>query len=294
MPGEDKKMWPTPNQRDTRRGCHQKQLATEVDKYEPKMWPTPTHSDAKTHEKDYVRFDSLTAEINRQRDKMWPTPDSSQRGTRAADLVKNKSTVKRRDSGQERGIDLQTAVKMWPTPQERDFRSPKRVNSKTNYYQLNEEIKESNGVQGQLNPDWVEWLMGWPIGWTSLEPLKELIWLDWEIDPADIDEPVNYPTPRSNEGWQGEGATRAYREAGFVQPTWRYTPDGEVVRSKRGTFDTSLTTAVRARDGRNIGPIPRIATNIPDRVNRLKAIGNGQVPLCAATAWRILSGNETT
>jgi hypothetical protein len=27
------------------------------------------------------------------------------------------------------------------------------------------------------------------------------------------------------------------------------------------------------------------------RVDRLKAIGNGQVPLCAATAWRILTNN---
>jgi hypothetical protein len=26
-----------------------------------------------------------------------------------------------------------------------------------------------------------------------------------------------------------------------------------------------------------------------DRISRLKAIGNGQVPLCAATAWRLLS-----
>lgn len=26
-------------------------------------------------------------------------------------------------------------------------------------------------VNGRLNPDWVEWLMGWPIGWTDLEPL---------------------------------------------------------------------------------------------------------------------------
>jgi hypothetical protein len=25
------------------------------------------------------------------------------------------------------------------------------------------------------------------------------------------------------------------------------------------------------------------------RVDRLKAIGNGQVPLCAATAWRLLT-----
>jgi hypothetical protein len=27
------------------------------------------------------------------------------------------------------------------------------------------------------------------------------------------------------------------------------------------------------------------------RVDRLKAIGNGQVPLCAATAWRVLTRN---
>jgi hypothetical protein len=26
-----------------------------------------------------------------------------------------------------------------------------------------------------------------------------------------------------------------------------------------------------------------------NRVDRLKAIGNGQVPLCAATAWRLLN-----
>ena len=22
---------------------------------------------------------------------------------------------------------------------------------------------------GKLNPEWVEWLMGWPIGWTALD-----------------------------------------------------------------------------------------------------------------------------
>lgn len=26
--------------------------------------------------------------------------------------------------------------------------------------------------RGQLNPDWVEWLMGWPIGWTDSKPLE--------------------------------------------------------------------------------------------------------------------------
>lgn len=38
----------------------------------------------------------------------------------------------------------------------------------------------------------------------------------------------------------------------------------------------------------NVG---RVADGLASRVDRLKAIGNGQVPLCAATAWRILSGD---
>jgi DNA (cytosine-5)-methyltransferase 1 len=33
----------------------------------------------------------------------------------------------------------------------------------------------------------------------------------------------------------------------------------------------------------------RMADGVAARVDRLKAIGNGQVPLCAATAWRLLS-----
>ena len=37
----------------------------------------------------------------------------------------------------------------------------------------------------------------------------------------------------------------------------------------------------------NVG---RVANGVAARVDRLKAIGNGQVPLCAATAWRILGG----
>ena len=40
--------WPTPNTRDTRRGCNQKQLATEVDKWLSPMvgWPTPVSDPA--------------------------------------------------------------------------------------------------------------------------------------------------------------------------------------------------------------------------------------------------------
>ena len=33
---------------------------------------------------------------------------------------------------------------------------------------------------------------------------------------------------------------------------------------------------------------PRVAVGVKHRAPRLKAIGNGQVPLCATTAWRLL------
>lgn len=40
---------------------------------------------------------------------------------------------------------------------------------------------------GLLNPDWVEWLMGWPYGWTDIDKtsLDELAWLDLSDDPAE-------------------------------------------------------------------------------------------------------------
>lgn len=47
------------------------------------------------------------------------------------------------------------------------------------YYSDLEDLSGRDGFDGvrdffllaRLNPDWVEWLMGWPIGWTDLKPL---------------------------------------------------------------------------------------------------------------------------
>jgi len=37
---------------------------------------------------------------------------------------------------------------------------------------LNEQVwlMEGKPITGSLNPEFVEWLMGFPIGWTELEP----------------------------------------------------------------------------------------------------------------------------
>jgi hypothetical protein len=84
-------------------------------------------------------------------------------------------------------------------------------------------MRAGNG--GQLNPDWVEWLMGWPVAWTRLENTYTN-WMNWEVDPADID------------------------------------------------------------------LVPRIATDIQNRIDRLRAIGNGQVPQAMVLAWNELTTNK--
>jgi DNA (cytosine-5)-methyltransferase 1 len=66
-------------------------------------------------------------------------------------------------------------------------------------------------------------------------------------------------------------------QAGLQERDWRTT--------KRGAFATSIQC-----DWWNPEPdLGRVAHGVAGRVDRLKAIGNGQVPLCAAEAWRELS-----
>ena len=56
----------------------------------------------------------------------------------------------------------------WGTPKAQDSRHALWDRGKSN---LGEQVSGlHNG--GKLNPNWVEWLMGWPIGWTDLKPLE--------------------------------------------------------------------------------------------------------------------------
>jgi len=41
------------------------------------------------------------------------------------------------------------------------------------------QVKEENQPTGHLNPDWTEWLMGWPIGWTDSKQLETDKFQQW-------------------------------------------------------------------------------------------------------------------
>lgn len=93
---------------------------------------------------------------------------------------------------------------------------------------------------GELNPDWVEWLMAWPIGWSSILPMQ-------------IDDVERWLMMISN-----------HQQPGAPGPWWREDPS-EI-------------------DGP--GKIPRtIDKNAPHRVERIAALGNGQVSLVVAAAF---------
>lgn len=99
---------------------------------------------------------------------MWPTPSASHCETRPPATFNPKS-----QSG--RSLGAMARHNMWPTRTAQDSKNngaPSQMDRNTK--PLNAE------VGGKLNPPWVEWLMGWPIGWTGLEPLETGRFQAWQ------------------------------------------------------------------------------------------------------------------
>ena len=73
------------------------------------------------------------------------------------------------------GLLQKTQTRRWPTPVASMSKgsSPTALTRKSGADRSNDRLDHavmaSDG--GHLNPEWVEWLMGWPIGWTELKPL---------------------------------------------------------------------------------------------------------------------------
>lgn len=73
-------------------------------------------------------------------------------------------------------ITSETGSGYWPTPTAHNAKEgnyPAERNRKT--------PSLASLVGGKLNPTWVEWLMGWPQDWTSLEPISYTEILRWKL-----------------------------------------------------------------------------------------------------------------
>ena len=98
----------------------------------------------------------------------WPTPKSSYSGP-------DYNRVNRQASG---GDDLVTAVaraEQIPTPTAGDAKNARNATSSrhrdSQHHSGTTLCDLVHATGGKLNPQWVEWLMGWPIGWTDCAPL---------------------------------------------------------------------------------------------------------------------------
>jgi hypothetical protein len=148
-----------------------------------KMFPTPRAEDSQCCGAHRGNPDTLTSFT-----KKWPTPKASAAGPDLAKLARSAT-----------GVSLQTAVELerrWATPSATDGTRggtmtekmtgqslTQQVNTGTRYatphardfrtgqqerYENPDRSKNLNDqIGGQLNPTWVEWLMGWPLGWTG-------------------------------------------------------------------------------------------------------------------------------
>lgn len=125
---------------------------------------------------------------------LWPTPAASvpNLGERPETWLARAERLKaKHNNGNGAGMPLSIAVQMWPTPRSTDGSHGGRVTPKKgrNGGNLVEAVAKATFPTGKgrkpnnhtaqlpevaggtLNPEWVEWLMAWPIGWSGLKPL---------------------------------------------------------------------------------------------------------------------------
>lgn len=177
-----KNAWPTPTAADSGRG------SGTYARGNPTLlgavrWQTPTVQDAKGRDRHNQKNGGVILSLLGQA-RQWPTPRATD-GSHGGRVTLRKS----REGGNL--IEAVCARTTWPTPMARDG-DPKRgmPSPATARKRIQEQGKRNlddavaakqpgQAAGGQLNPTWVEWLMGWPLGWTDCAPLETARFLPW-------------------------------------------------------------------------------------------------------------------
>ena len=103
---------------------------------------------------------------------LWPTPNVPN-GGRSVKHVTDWRGKSAYHNGKKVQVGLESAVKMLPTPTADDTGHRTKP-----YAQGGTPLSMEAG--GSLNPTWVEWLMGWPLGWTDLKALETAKFQQWQ------------------------------------------------------------------------------------------------------------------
>jgi DNA (cytosine-5)-methyltransferase 1 len=160
-------------------------------------WPTPTASDGTSgavigkNDTFYTTSTGMPRKVNQNgKDgsvglgrlvQMWPTPTASKGGSWRSDgqiaMIANNVETYQEYLMLTKGSCKSKLDKYWPTPQASDNRDRGNMSNPSIQRRIEKgkQIMLSQSVDpnsGQLNPTWVEWLMGWPLGWTDLKPLE--------------------------------------------------------------------------------------------------------------------------
>jgi hypothetical protein len=120
------------------------------------LWPTPVSSDISMRTTKYKQGGTpLSYAVQ-----YWPTP--------TAHMAKETNAP----SEHKRNTPTLTAQVNWPTPRTKGMCGGSGAWEQLKANTTIEEARSMGaGNGGKLNPMWVEWLMGWPLGWTDLKPL---------------------------------------------------------------------------------------------------------------------------
>ena len=128
---------------------------------EPQMWATPSAADS-VGTTGGGQNKSLRDDV-----KMWPTPTAhnAKEGGYPAEYTRNTPTLT--------AVAMASETGLWPTPAASDNRdrghlgmpSIQRRMEKGKQLNLSMVVSQKSG---SLNPNWVEWLMGYPVGYTDL------------------------------------------------------------------------------------------------------------------------------
>lgn len=319
-------------------------------------WPTPLASDGVNggpNQKGGSGDLRLSSAVHK-----WQTPV-------AGDAV-NRKDGKFNSRGEPK---LSAQVKLWPTPTANEDAAGRPGANMQKMLGNHPEIRQDPDG-GQLNPTWVEWLMGWIPGFTSLEPIDRLLFHIWErmtcdkmgwiqTDSEDVrsqgmfcvwfregcsqashrhgpdehqegEHPNHLPelprkgahhtgerkecpfasmcrlretfSTKENEKWKGllKGVPFNHRHDFSDEEVGNGEMGGgmcllqKAIHSHKGETNHLLAFLwEQARMGKTLWevepPIPRVAKGIPKRADRLRCIGNGQVPAAMVLAWRLLT-----